>query len=154
MNRFLKQSLVLAALIVVGVAGTVPLFAAKKFISIGTGGPTGVYFIAGNQICQLLNRAANKAAEAGGEALRCSAPASGGSIYNINALRAGDFDFGVVQSDWQHHAFNGTSKFEGQKFSDLRSVFSLHAEVANVGQRDFGWIVFSGLQTVLGRVDD
>lgn len=116
----------LAGLLLAG--GASALLAAKTFVSIGTGGPTGVYFVAGNEICQLMNRAANKQVKEGGKALRCSAPASGGSIYNINALRAGDFDFGVVQSDWQHHAFNGTSKFQGQKFSDLRSVFSLHAE--------------------------
>lgn len=103
-------------------------YAKKTFVSIGTGGPTGVYFIAGNEICQLMNRAAAKVAEAGGDVIRCNAPASGGSIYNLNALRSKDLDFGIVQSDWQFHAFNGSNKFEGQTFEDLRAVFSLHAE--------------------------
>ncbi len=155
MSRFLKTIFLVGSLIAGIFAGVPMLFAAKTFISIGTGGPTGVYFIAGNEICQLMNRAANKAAEAGGGALRCSAPASGGSIYNLNALRAGDFDFGVVQSDWQHHAYKGTSKFEGQKFSDLRSVFSLHAEpfqiLAAKGSKIEGWDDLKGKRVNIGN---
>ncbi len=100
----------------------------KPFVPMGTGGPTGVYFIAGNEICQLMNRAAGEAAKEGGDVIRCNAPASGGSIYNLNALRSKDLDFGVVQSDWQYHAFHGSDKFQGQKFDDLRAVFSLHSE--------------------------
>lgn len=101
--------------------------AAKQvFISIGTGGQTGVYFIAGSEICQLMNRAAAKIE--GGDGVRCNAPSTGGSIYNLNALRSKDLDFGIAQSDWQYHAYRGTDKFEGQKFGDLRSVFSLHSE--------------------------
>lgn len=100
----------------------------KTFISIGTGGPTGVYFIAGNQICQSMNRAAEVAKSEGQKVLRCNAPASGGSIYNINALKSGDLDFGIAQSDWQYHAYNGSSKFEGQKYEKLRAVFSIHSE--------------------------
>ncbi len=101
---------------------------AKTFVSVGTGGPTGVYFIAGNEICQLMNRAAEASKAAGGEVIRCNAPASGGSIYNLNALRSKDLDFGVVQSDWQYHAYEGSDKFKDNKFGDLRSVFSLHSE--------------------------
>ena len=103
-------------------------FAEKTFVSIGTGGPTGVYFIAGNEICQLMNRAAEKSKKEGGPVIRCNAPASGGSIYNLNALKSKDLDFSIVQSDWQYHAFNGSSKFEGQKFEGLRAVLSLHSE--------------------------
>lgn len=103
-------------------------FAKKTFVSIGTGGPTGVYFIVGNKICQLMNQAAEKMKTEGSDVIRCHAPSSGGSIYNINQLRAKDFDFGVVQSDWQYHAYHGSDKFDGKKFGDLRAVFSMHAE--------------------------
>ena len=48
-------------------------------------------------------------------------------MYNINTVREGELEFGVAQSDWQYHAYNGTSKFADQgKFSDLRAVFSVH----------------------------
>ena len=98
--------------------------AEKIFISIGTGGPTGVYFVAGNKICDLMNKAADK----NGKAVRCNAPSSGGSIYNINAIRSKELDFGVAQSDWQYHAYKGTSKFKGNRLESIRAVFSLHAE--------------------------
>ena len=96
--------------------------AQEKFITIGTGGQTGVYYVVGQSICRLVNRGT---AEHG---LKCTAPSTGGSIANINAIKAGDQDMGVAQSDWQFHAYNGSSEFEGDAFEDLRAVFSVHSE--------------------------
>jgi TRAP transporter TAXI family solute receptor len=113
----------------------------EKFITIGTGGQTGVYFVVGQSICGLVNRGQ---AEHG---IRCTAPSTGGSIANINAMRAGDMDMGVAQSDWQFHAYNGTSQFEEQgAFEDLRAVFSVHGEPFNVIARaDSGIETFTDL---------
>jgi len=114
----------------------------EKFITIGTGGQTGVYFVVGQSICGLVNRGQ---AEHG---IRCTAPSTGGSIANINAMRAGDMDMGVAQSDWQYHAYNGTSQFEEQgPFEELRAVFSVHGEPFNVIARaDSGIETFTDLQ--------
>ena len=117
----------MALLLLIGLGSSMsPLDAeaAKRFVSIGTGGPTGVYFIAGNAICKMVQKAAGTSKTA----LRCSAPSTGGSVYNINALRANDLEIGVAQSDVQLHAYRGTDKFEGQKFEKIRSLFSVHAE--------------------------
>jgi hypothetical protein len=47
------------------------------------------------------------------------------------------FDFGVAQSDWQYHAYNGTSKFKkAGAFKDLRAVFSVHPEPVTILARD------------------
>lgn len=101
--------------------------AEQKFVSIGTGGVTGVYYPTGGAICRLVN--ANRK----DHGIRCSAESTGGSIYNINTIRAGELEFGVAQSDWQYHAYNGTSKFEEQgKFEDLRAVFSVHPEPVTI----------------------
>ena len=64
----------------------------------------------------------------------------GGSIYNINTIKAGELDFGVAQSDWQYHAYNGTSKFkDAGAFKDLRAVFSVHPEpFTDVARADAG----------------
>ncbi|TMM50615.1 TAXI family TRAP transporter solute-binding subunit [Sulfitobacter sabulilitoris] len=102
-------------------AGTVAT-AQERFITIGTGGQTGVYFVVGQSICRLVNRDSAKTG------LKCTAPSTGGSIANINAIKAGDMDMGVAQSDWQYHAYNGTSQFEGDKFDKERAVFSVHSE--------------------------
>ncbi|MDF1707971.1 MAG: TAXI family TRAP transporter solute-binding subunit [Paracoccaceae bacterium] len=96
--------------------------AQEQFITIGTGGQTGVYYVVGQSICRLVNRGTAD------HNLRCTAPSTGGSIANINAIKAGDMDMGVAQSDWQFHAYNGTSEYEGDKFDKLRAVFSVHGE--------------------------
>ena len=43
---------------------------------------------------------------------------------------------GVAQSDWQYHAYHGTSKFkDAGPFKDLRAVFSVHPEPFTVVAR-------------------
>ncbi|WP_137701714.1 TAXI family TRAP transporter solute-binding subunit [Marimonas lutisalis] len=99
----------------------------QQFISIGTGGVTGVYYPTGGAICRLVNKDRKE------HGIRCSAESTGGSIYNINTIKAGELEFGVAQSDWQYHAYNGTSKFEEQgKFEGLRAVFSVHPEPVTI----------------------
>jgi len=108
--------------------------AEQKFITIGTGGVTGVYYPTGGAICRLVNKGRKE------HGIRCSVESTGGSIYNINTIRAGELDMGVAQSDWQYHAYNGTSKFkDAGPFKDLRAVFSVHAEpVTILARRDAG----------------
>jgi TRAP transporter TAXI family solute receptor len=101
----------------------------ESFVTIGTGGQTGVYYVVGQSICRLVNRGS---AEHG---IKCTAPSTGGSIDNINAIRNGDRQMGVAQSDWQYHAYHGTSKFEGNGYPKLRAVFSVHGEPFTVVAR-------------------
>ncbi len=121
-----KQLLGLALALATGIsAGAVT--AQQKFVSIGTG----VYYPTGGAICRLVNKNRKE------HGIRCSAESTGGSIYNINTIKAGELEFGVAQSDWQYHAYNGTSKFEESgKFENLRAVFSVHAEPVTVIARD------------------
>ena len=112
-------------------AGIVPAQSQQQFISIGTGGVTGVYYPTGGAICRLVNKNRKE------HGIRCSAESTGGSIYNINTIRAGELEFGVAQSDWQYHAYHGTSKFENQgKFEGLRAVFSVHPEPVTIIAHD------------------
>jgi len=122
-----KTLLGFAAGVAMAIAAQGQALAQQNFISIGTGGVTGVYYPTGGAICRLVNKDRKK------HGIRCSAESTGGSIYNINTIRAGELEFGVAQSDWQHHAYNGTSKFEDQgKFEKLRAVFSVHPEPVTV----------------------
>jgi len=102
--------------------GTAQAFA-EQFVSIRTGGVTGVYYPTGGAICRLVNK------DRKSHGIRCSAESTGGSVYNINTVRAGELEFGVAQSDWQYHAHRGTSKFADKgRFEGLRAVFSVHPE--------------------------
>ena len=117
-------------------------FAQESFVAIGTGGVTGVYYPTGGAICRLVNR---DRAEHG---IRCGVESTGGSVFNINAIRNGELEFGVAQSDWQFHAYNGSSRFEEQgAFENLRAVFSVHPEPFTVVARaDAGIATFEDLQ--------
>lgn len=97
--------------------------AQAKFMTIGTGGVTGVYYAAGGAICRLVNKDRAK------HGLRCSVESTGGSVFNVNTIRAGELDFGVAQSDVQYNAYKGMKQFEKDgPYTELRSVFSLHPE--------------------------
>lgn len=93
----------------------------QRFVTIGTGGQTGVYYVVGQSICRLVNRNADETN------IRCNAPSTGGSVANINGIKSGALSMGVAQSDVQYRAFNGEGDFE-QPMEDLRSVFSVHGE--------------------------
>jgi hypothetical protein len=99
-----------------------------SYISIGTGGPTGVYFVVGNAICQMVHREAGEGSDKRQNRLRCSAPSTAGSTYNIGQVCEGELDFGVAQSDWQFHAFKGDAPDRVTACPKLRAVFSVHGE--------------------------
>lgn len=100
---------------------------AQEFITIGTGSVTGVYYPTGGAICKLINK------DRRDHNIRCSVESTGGSIYNVNTIRSGELDFGIVQSDWQYHGYKGTSTFEEQgPYTKLRAMFSLHTEPFNI----------------------
>jgi len=101
----------------------VDVMANERLITIGTAGTNGVYYPAGGAICRLLQRGRKD------HGIRCTVESTGGSIYNLNAIKNGDLNFGVAQSDWVYHAHEGKGVFEDQgKNPKLRTVFSLHSE--------------------------
>ncbi len=104
--------------------------AETKFVTIGTGGVTGVYYPTGGAIARLVNKGKDE------HGIRATVESTGGSIYNLNAVESGELDMGVVQSDWQYHAYHGTSRFEENgPNKDLRAVFSIHPEPFTVVAR-------------------
>ena len=143
----MKKGLVIAsvlvfALVLVWGAAPAKVQAEQKFVTIGTGGVTGVYYPTGGAICRLVNKTRKE------HGIRCSVESTGGSVYNLNAIRQGELDMGVAQSDWQYHAYHGTSKFaDAGPDKDLRAVFSVHPEPFTVVARaDSGIKTFTDLK--------
>jgi TRAP transporter TAXI family solute receptor len=138
-----RMKTLLAATTATVILGTASFAQAQdRFVTIGTGGVTGVYYPTGGAICRLVNKGRAE------HNIRCSVESTGGSIYNINTIRAGELDLGIAQSDWQYHAYNGTSKFKDSgAYKDLRAVFSIHPEPFTVVARaDAGIKTFEDLK--------
>jgi len=136
--NFRKSALAASIAISSVVAGNA---SAETFVTIGTGGQTGVYYVVGGSICKLVNRGTKD------HDIKCT-HTTGGSVKNINGIRAGDLDMGVAQSDWQYHGFNGTApkQFPDGAYEDLRAVFSVHPEPFTVVARaDSGITKFEDL---------
>jgi len=113
-----------AATLTIGSAATAQ---DQQFITIGTGGVTGVYYPTGGAICRLVNKGRKE------HGIRCSVESTGGSVYNTRTIREGELDFGVVQSDVQAAAITGTGKFaDDGAYPELRAVFSVHPEPLHV----------------------
>jgi TRAP transporter TAXI family solute receptor len=113
----------LAAAALVGLSVAPPAQAQQKFVTVGTGGVTGVYYAAGGAICRLVNKDRAK------HGIRCSVESTGGSVFNVNTIKAGELDLGFTQSDVQFNAIKGQGQFkDAGAWADLRAVFSVHPE--------------------------
>jgi hypothetical protein len=106
----------------------------ERVATIGTGGVTSVYYALGGSIGRLVNRGQEESG------FRCSVETTAGSTANVEALKAGELDFGVARSDVQYGAFLGRGDFEESgPYTRLRSVFSIHPEsLVIVARKDSG----------------
>lgn len=98
-------------------------WAKTTVFKIATGEYMGRYYPTGGAIAEIVN---NKQEEYG---FRCTAKPTSGSVFNINAIIAGDMEFGIVQSDSQYQAFNGLDEWKDKgPQKDLRAMFSIYTE--------------------------
>lgn len=128
--KFKREGLLgaVAALALIASAG--PIAAQQKFVTIGTGGVTGVYYAVGGAVCRLMNKDRAKTG------IRCSVESTGGSAFNLNTIKAGELDFGMAQSDAHYYSLKGEKTFkDGGPYTDLRSVYSVHPEPFTVASR-------------------
>ena len=133
-RKFVFHTLAAAAALSAALVSA-PAFAQQKFITIGTGGVTGVYYAAGGAICRLVNKDRAK------HGIRCSVESTGGSVFNVNTIKAGELDLGFTQSDVQYNATKGLGQFkDAGACGDLRAVLlgaprAVHGAGAQGGQR-------------------
>lgn len=121
MKKF--KMLLFVAMICLCLAGPQAALAKKTFVTIGTGGVTGVYYPTGGAISRMVNKKGDV------YNIKATVESTGGSVYNINAVISGDLEFGVAQSDRQYQAAHGMAEWkDAGPQGDLRSVFSIHPE--------------------------
>ena len=124
----MKKAIMLSLAVLFGftmLMGVAPADVQAKttFVTIGTGGITGVYYPTGGAIAKMVNAKRDQ------YGIRATVESTGGSVFNINAIMVGDLEFGVAQSDRQFQAVKGLAEWEEKgPQKDLRAVFSIHAE--------------------------
>lgn len=116
--------------------------AKTTFVTIGTGGITGVYYPTGGAIAKTVNEKKDL------YGIRCTVESTAGSVFNVNAVMSGDLEFGVVQSDRQYQAIHGLEEWKDKPQKDLRAVFSIHPESVTLVAT-----VESGIKTVMDMKD-
>jgi TRAP transporter TAXI family solute receptor len=117
-----KLATLILALGVLALGLTDVASARLRYVTIGTGGVTGVYYPTGGAISKIVNKKRKE------YNLRATVESTGGSVFNVNAIMNGDLEFGVVQSDRQFQAIKGLKEWEGKPQGKLRSMFSIHPE--------------------------
>ena len=130
-----KQLFAAALGLAVALSGTSVMEAHAKttFVTIGTGGITGVYYPTGGAIAKIVNKQKDK------YNIRATVESTGASVFNINAIMSGDLEFGIAQADRQYQAYNGLAEWEGKPQKDLRAVFALAPEaVTFIAAEDAG----------------
>ena len=101
-------------------------YAAPRYVTMGTGGVTGVYYPTGGAISKLVNTKRQQ------YNMRMTVESTGGSVFNVNALMNGDIEMGVVQSDLQYQAYKGLGEWEGKPQTKLRAMFAIHPEAVTI----------------------
>ena len=138
LTKLNKTLVLLCCLLVMGMPScspSPPTPAKTTFVAIGTGGMSGVYYPTGGAIARMINKKRKL------YAIRCTYEATGGSVFNVNAVMNGDLEFGIVQSDRQYQAYFGSpgSEWAARPQKELRSLFSIHPEsVTLVAAADSG----------------
>lgn len=126
----------LVALFVAVTASSPGAFAAD--LIIGAGVTAQVHTSVSRAICRLIRRAnpGTTCEVAEVEGRHAAEP-----LAVLSEVRNNAIEIGIVQSDWQFHAFQGSGpvEFMDVRFDNLRSLFSLHGELFTViARRDSG----------------
>ncbi len=130
MKRHVFSTAAFSGALIAAATFAAPAVAQERYITIGTGGQTGVYYVVGQSVCRMVNRGSEE------HNIRCNAPSTGGSVANVNGMKSGELDMGVVQSDVQYRAYNGEANFEEEgPWEDMRAVFTMHGEPLTVVAR-------------------
>jgi len=110
MSRFL----VLFTL-VVGLFWTNPLWGQKKFLTLASGSPGGVYYPLGGGMAVVIQKTTD---------LRCAAESTGASVENCRLVGAKESDMGMVMGSIAYKAIQGEQPFE-KKFP-LVALFQMY----------------------------
>lgn len=118
------RGLLLGGLVaLVGVTAGCESGGANRFMSIGTGGTGGVYYVLGGALASRLNQADPER--------QYTAEVTGASVENINRIREGQLDLGIVMSISAYEAYYGGMDYD-VPVEDLRVIAPLYPNITHV----------------------
>ena len=96
-------------------------------LNLGTASASGAYWPIGKGICDLINL------ESSAKDLRCVAHQTGGSVYNIQAIRNGHLDIAIVSSNIVLDAYLAKGSFTSWgEYKDLRVIMGLYDQPVSI----------------------
>ncbi len=95
----------------------------KQFVTVVTGSTGGTYYPVGTIFSTLWNE------KLGADGIVASVQSSGGSVENLNMLKNGEAQMGIAMANLTLFAYEGSGKFEGNQFEDVRFVTALWPDV-------------------------
>lgn len=95
----------------------------KQFVTVVTGSTGGTYYPVGTIFSTLWNE------KLGDQGVVASVQSSGGSVENLNMLKNGEAQMGIAMANLTLFAYEGSGKFEGNQFEDVRFVTALWPDV-------------------------
>ena len=122
------------AAVIGGVAlGSVAQAQEMRFFRIGTGGAGGTYFPIGGLIANAISsppgaRSCEKGGTCGVPGLVAIAVSTNASVFNMNAIQAGNLDAGLAGAQSVTQGYNGEGKFVGNKKDKVRVIANLYPE--------------------------
>ncbi len=139
MNRHCSPTLNTVAALAAAAVLSLPAAAQDlKFLRIGTGSISGVYFPVGGLIASAISHPpgaslCGQGGSCGVPGLVAVAQASRGSVSNVRQIAAGRIESALVQADVAYFAVRGIGIFSGAKaIPGLRAVANLYSEAVHV----------------------
>ncbi len=120
--------------------GAAPILAQElTFFRIGTGSTGGTYFPIGGLIANAISnppgsRPCDRGGSCGPPGLIAVAQSTQGSVANVEAIRSGKLESGLVQADIAYWAYRGEQVFrrKDRKVEDLRAIANLYPEAIHL----------------------
>ncbi|WP_349829536.1 TAXI family TRAP transporter solute-binding subunit [Brevibacterium litoralis] len=94
-----------------------------SFITIATGGSSGVYYQVGATVSEML--ADNLGSDT-------SVQSTGASVENINLITSGDAELAFAQGDASTQAMEGTGAFDGKEPKELMAIGSMYNQYVQI----------------------
>lgn len=97
---------------------------ATTYLSLGTGGVTGVYYPLGGVIANIISNNI--------PGYNCTAESTGGAVENVMLLSRNKIDIGFVDASSAYNAQNKLRAFANEDIKNLRGVVSIYLEAVQL----------------------